>query len=481
MSKLKENLNKSKAALTTRAAKVGSYSIVMTVVLLAILIALNLLVSALPATATQFDISAARLYSFTSSTKVVCENLDKKVTIYWMVQANQEDSVIERMLNVYSALSDNIEVVKKNPDVYPTFAAQYTDKTVNNNSLIVVCGDKSRYIDYNDIYENDTSSYYTTGSITSYFDGEGEVTTAIDYVVSDNLPVLYILSGHGELELGDSITKAISKANYETKEFSLLNVDEIPTEADAVLINAPETDISEEEAKMLTEYLEAGGHLFVLSGLQEEGTLENLYSVLANYGITASDGVVVEGDRDHYAFQAPYICLPTVESSDITDALIDNDSKVLVGVAEGLTISSYNNDATVTSLLNTSDAAFSKAAGFALSTYEMEEEDTAGPFSLAVSVEVNDGKMVWVSSDMLMDDTYISYSSGANTDLVMNALSWMIGKTDSISIRSKSLNYNYLTISASDATRIKICLIGIIPAVYLIYGIDEVLRRRKKA
>ena len=38
----------------------------------------------------------------------------------------------------------------------------------------------------------------------------------------------------------------------------------------------------------------------------------------------------------------------------------------------------------------------------------------------------------------------------------MNALSWKMTDTETLSIRSKSLDYNYLTISASAATFIKI-------------------------
>ena len=140
------------------------------------------------------------------------------------------------------------------------------------------------------------------------------------------------------------------------------------------------------------------------------------------------------------------------------------------------------NGATVTSLLQTSTDSFSKAAGYAMTTYDKEEGDVDGPFTLAVSVEDSaaGGRLLWVASDYLLDDMYNSYSSGANLDFLMNGLTWMIGDTDAVSIRSKSLNYNYLTISSSSAAWLKICMIGIIPVGFLLLGVDEVLRRRKK-
>ena len=90
----------------------GSYSLIVTAIVLAILIAVNIFVSALPTTLTKYDISASKLYSITSNTKVVVNALDQDVTIYWIVQSGQEDSVLENLLDKYGSLSDHITVLK---------------------------------------------------------------------------------------------------------------------------------------------------------------------------------------------------------------------------------------------------------------------------------------------------------------------------------------------------------------------------------
>lgn len=136
--------------------------------------------------------------------------------------------------------------------------------------------------------------------------GVGAITSAIDYVISDELPKVYTLEGHGEAELPTEFQTQIEKENMELESFSLLNTDEIPEDADALLIYAPESDISDEEAGLLEDYLEGGGKLLVIAGPTEGGTLTNLYSVLESYGVEAADGLVVEADREHYAFQQPY-------------------------------------------------------------------------------------------------------------------------------------------------------------------------------
>ena len=471
--------DENKQALTTRTAKVGGYSVLLSLIVLAILVAVNVLFSVLPSKYTQFDISAAQLYSLTSDTKVVATNLDKDVTIYWITQAGKESTVLDKLLDRYQDLSDHITVVKKDPDTYPTFAQQYTDETVVNNSLVVECGDKNRYISYDDIYKVDTTSYYTTGSVSQSFDGEGQITSAIDYVVSDELPKIYLLSGHGEGALSDTFSDELTRSNYETvSDFSLLNVDEIPEDCDTLLINAPTSDISKEELTMLRSYVQGGGKLMVLSGPQKSTALTNLDSLLVDYDVTITEGIVVDTDRDHYAFTAPYVLMPDIESSDITDPLTEASSHVIVPIAQGLTVGSGSG---ATALLTTSDDAVSKAAGYAMTTYDKEDGDTDGPFTLAVSIEDSaaGGKIVWVSTVDLLDDRYNSYSSGANLDFVMNSLSWMIGENDAVSIRAKSLNNSYLTISSSSATVLKVVMMGVIPACFLLLGIDELLRRRR--
>ncbi len=467
-----------KAAQSRIAMEGGSYSLMITAVVLAILIVVNILAAALPTSLTQYDISATKLYSITSNTKVVVNALEEDVTIYWIVQSEEEDAVIENLLGRYEALSDHIHVEKINPDVYPTFAEQYTDETVQNNSLVVECGERSRYIGYDDIYiyEADVYSY----SYNTSFDGEGAITSAIDYVVNEEQPVIYMLEGHGEAELPSTFSSQLERDNISLTTFSLLTTDEIPEDAACVLIYSPSTDISEEEADMLADYAAGGGKLLVIAGPSSESELTNLYSLLSDYGVTASEGIVIESDRAHYAFQQPYILMPDMAESDITDSLVEENYYPIFPISQGLTVGDTPSGATVTELLTTSDEAFSKVAGYELTTYEKEEGDIDGPFALAVSIDCGSGgQIVWFSSSEFLADMYNAYSSGANVNLAMNAVSTLIGESEAMAIRSKSLNYNYLTISDSVSSLLKVTMIGVFPLLFLGIGIYVVVRRRR--
>ena len=456
----------------------GTYSAVITAIVLAILIAVNVLVSVLPSGSTEYDISSSQLYSVTSNTKSVVNALTEDVTIYWIVQADQEDAIIENLLGRYESLSDHITVEKRNPDVYPTFAEQYTDETVVNNSLVVECGERSRYISYYDIYVTSTDMY--SYSYSTSFDGEGAITSAIDYVVNGELPQIYVLEGHGEAELPSTFSEQLERENMELTTFSLLNVDAIPEEADCILIYSPASDISQEEADMLRDYVQEGGKLMVMAGPVEDGTLENLYSVVSDYGVNPVDGIVVEGDREHYAFQAPFALMPDMADTDLTSSLIEERYYPILPLAQGMTVEENSSGATVTQLLTTSESSFSKLSGYDMSTYEKEDGDIDGPFAVAVSVEcTSGGEIIWFSSSAFLDDMYNAYSSGANVNLTTNALSSLVGKSEAMAIRSKSLNYNYLTISESVSSLLKVTMIGVFPLLYLGIGIYVVLRRRR--
>jgi ABC-2 type transport system permease protein len=479
MRKLLEFLKSSGQTEQNRIAfRGGAYSLIMTAVVLAILIVANIFVSALPVSLTKYDISAAKLYSITSNTKVVVNALEQDVTIYWVVQSGEENDVVENLLSKYDSLSEHIEIVKRNPDVFPTFAEQYTDETVQNNSLIVECGERSRFIGYDDIFLQETDIYTYSGN--GSFDGEGAVTSAIDYVVNEDLPQLYVLEGHGESGLPPAFSEQIEKENIEINTFSLLTVDSIPEEADCVMIYAPASDISEEEQNLLADYVADGGRLLAIAGPAEDGILKNLSRLLSDYGVETNEGVVVEADRAHYAFQAPYVLLPDMADHAITNSLIEENYFPIMPISQGLTVDEIAAGGTVTELLTTSDSAFSKIAGYGISTYEKEEGDISGPFAVAVSIDsFNDGKIVWFASSSFLEDMYNAYSSGANMDMGMNALSSLIGERDAIAIRSKSLNYNYLTISDSTSSLLKVIMIGVFPLLYLGVGVCVILRRRR--
>lgn len=475
------------ASLKTRSFRVGGYSVVAVVIVLAIAIVINLLASAVPAKYTQFDTTSNQLFTISDQTEKVLDSLDDQVTIYWIARAGQEDETLGTLLDRYAGLSGQVKVVKKDPDVYPTFVQQYVTGSVTDNSLVVESGQRTRYVDYYDIYEYDYSSYYYTGSYSTSFAGESALTSAINYVVSETLPKVYALTGHGETELNSTFAVAVEKENIEVASLSLLTEEAVPEDADAILICAPQRDISEEEKELLLAYLQKGGSLLLMTAPLQDGTLTNLEVVMAEYGVTAQEGVVIEGSQNYYAWGRPYYLLPSLSSHAITAPLNENGYYVLLPIAQGLTVSEDLRDGlSVTQLLTTSSSAFSKVAGYDLTTYERENGDIDGPFALAVAVTETleddaETHIVWVSSGNLLDETFNEQVSGGNQDFFLNALNWMCEQDESgLSIHSKSLSYEYLTMSSGTASCLTVLIIGVIPIIYLGIGITIWVRRKRR-
>jgi ABC-2 type transport system permease protein len=161
-----------KASVKTRTFRVGGYSVLAFVIVLCIAIMANVLVSALPESATQIDVSSSKLFTISDQTEELAKGLKSEVDIYWIVQSGQEDTTLGKLLDRYKSLSSMIKVTEKDPDVYPTFVKQYVSvDQVYNNSLVVVCGDRSTFVSYEDIYQTDYSDYYTSGTYTTQFAG----------------------------------------------------------------------------------------------------------------------------------------------------------------------------------------------------------------------------------------------------------------------------------------------------------------------
>lgn len=242
--------------------------------------------SFLPDRYVQKDLTANQLYSLSSQSKVLLGTVEDEITIYWVVASGNEDEYVEKLLHNYEDYCDRITVVKKDPDLNPDFTNAYTDETIYNNSIIVECGDKYRYISYEDIYETSGYSYYSSYTSSSKFAGESLITSAISYCITEELPVIHVLEGHGETAFSDSFTSALERDNLSTETLSLLEYEEVPEEVQCILIYAPSTDLSETERDMLISYLDNGGRLLILCGTAQEDALTNLNAVAEHYGIT---------------------------------------------------------------------------------------------------------------------------------------------------------------------------------------------------
>ena len=84
-----------KNGINKKYLKIGTFSITMTVVVIAVVVVVNLLVGELPSTYTKYDMSALNLYSIGDETKAVIDSVEDDVVFYIVAQRGSEDSTIE--------------------------------------------------------------------------------------------------------------------------------------------------------------------------------------------------------------------------------------------------------------------------------------------------------------------------------------------------------------------------------------------------
>lgn len=461
--------------------KHGTYRVSMVAFGCVAVVLVNLIAGQLPSRYLKYDVSSQKLFTTGEQTEEILKGLDEDITLYLIAQQGSEDATLQELLERYEGLSSHIKVETKDPVLYPNFVSQYTSENLSENSVLVVGQNRSKAVDYYDIYQY-SMDYSTYSSTLSSFDGEGQITSAIAYVTAEDMPVVYTLAGHDEADLSTTVTSSIEKENIELKSLNLLTEEAVPADAKAVIIYGAISDISEDEKNKLEAYMEQGGQVVLMLGYTEKDT-PNLDSLLSDYGITLAGGLVLESDSRHHIPNYPYYLLPDIQSSGYTSDV--SSRYILMAFAQGMTESAeHSNNLTYESLLTTSDQSYSKT-DLQSENLSQEENDIAGPFDLGAVVtkiteEGTEAKLVVFSSETLLDEQVDSMVSGGNSTLFMNVMSQLVDHESTVSIEPKSMSTEYLTVNAGSAIFWGLLTIILMPLLLLATGGVIWFGRRKR-
>lgn len=467
-----------KASFSGRKFKSGAYVTIISAIVIVIILVANMLVSQMNIS---FDFSSQRMYTLTKETKELVQGIEDEISIYYIVQPGNETPVFDKIVEKYEALSDKITVEYKDPILYPQFAAQYVEEEVTENSFLIVNHTKERakYVDGYDLLVQElnynTYQYETTG-----IDVEGKITSAILYVTTEKLPVVYVVEGHGELETGASFNDTLDKMNVSVETLASRTIEAIPEDCEILFINAPQSDLNDTETAMIKEYLAGGGNAIITLDYVAD-TLANFKSILEYYGVATSKGMIFEGDTNYFEANYPLYLLPELKSHDITKQARESRIPVLVMGGSGLKISdTLRSTLTVEPLLITSDLAYSKV-GEQFTTTTKEPGDVSGPFHVGLLArdtynDVSSNVILFSSKYMFIDDV----AGYANMKLLSGSIGYLTGDMELLSIPTKSLGASMLYPSQQEAILWGAVTVLIIPIFILATGIAVSLARRKR-
>ena len=449
---------------------------------------LNLLAGALPEKLRRIDLTEEGVYSLSDGTRERLRSLSEEVTLTLLAPAGEEDTVLLSVLEKYAAESRMVRLEKKDPALYPHFAEKYTRETVQDNSVVVESARRARFLSYSDLYRTDVDEelYAATGSegVETVFVGESRITSAVAYVTGESFRKILVLSGHGEAALSEGFAAALELANFEIEETALLSLPEVP-EGDLLLINDPESDLSEAEAGAIERYLDKGGKLLLLTDY-ETAELPHLDSLTLSYGMEGLHGLVVEGDSGHAVYAYPYYLLPETGEGGIAGSVKEEKLLFVAPMAHGIAFAGNLPRAIAAEeILKTSDRAYLKAGIKDGESVERAAGDLSGPFLVAAAAtknpgEENESRLIWFASASMTDGAVDGIAAGGNLRLILAAISQSVGEESLLPIAEKSVSYEHLTVTARDVKITAAVLIGVIPAGILLAGGIVLWRRRRR-
>lgn len=470
-------MDKIKKLFQSNDSKRGSYTLAMTSIVIAIVIVFNMIVNLIPENKRQFDISSTNIYEISSKSKKIINKVDHDVTFYVLAEKSNTDKRIKTFINKYASLSDKIHIKWIDPVLHPSALTKYGTE---ENNIVISCKKTNRTttVSFDDILVS-SASYYSTSSSASSFDGDGQLTSALNYVTSNKEYKAYYTSGHGESSLSSEVTSLLTKSRISTSDLLLMTATSIPDDCDLLIIDGATSDFTKDEVKLLSSYLKKGGKVVTLLA-QTNKSMKNLYGLLKDYGLTVQSGYIADTERSYQGNY--YYLIPNLSVSGDMASGISSNSVMMIN-SKGMTQSTPVRDSISTDAFMTTSS-----NGYAVT----EKKQTQGTYVLgatsteSVKVKNSKGKKVTkgsrltvYGSNMLIDEQITSsFSSLENLTLFTNSVTASLDNADNVSISPKSLEVSYNTIAHPGP--FSILVVFVIPVGLIVGGFIVWFRRRRR-
>lgn len=437
------------------------------------------------------DFTEKKLYSLSDETKTKIKDLNEEVTIQ-LINLGDYD-YIKEYARKYKIISDKIKIeeiddLSSRTDLKTKYELNDTD------SLIVVkTGEKEKTLTLYDLYTMDYSTYQQIDTT------EEALTNAIVEITVDEKPQIYIYSGktyYNPQQVLSTITTQLANESNEIKYLDILSTGNVPEDCDCLVITTLAEDMSEMERDKILEYIQRGGKiLFLTSQNILDVDTPNLDAILSQYGISIEYGAIFEQDTTKMLQNAPEFAIVDVNASFMSDIgmnlkmclvdagnieFADTDKQEELGVGYEI-------------LASTGEKSFIRT-NFDTNSYtrtDLDSEEGSFVVGARATKKISDdisSEIIIYSNELCASNLQIPVSSQYymyavdlynNKDIILNSISHLTERTDTITIRKTDETENY-TVSEQEDTIIKI-IIFTIPTVIIIIGLVvwQIRRRRK--
>lgn len=405
----------------------------LTVVLaLALTILINVLVGGLKGL--HIDLTKQQASTLTAGAVETVRAIKEPVQVYLIESDDTRNIWLEELASRFDAANPLVtaEIVDASGSRMTALSALAGGQELAAGSVLVASDRRSVVLESSDLfsYEIDQAAYYySNGEVINYtsaeFTAQDAICRALTYVTRDDMPVLYVLSGHGE-NGWDSALNAICFRNSIALETLALSAGQsVPEDAAAVLLCNPASPVGEDTVDALLSYLQNGGDMLLLTSYNTDFT--GLDRLVEYYGMARKTGLVLDDDARHvYSSDYKYYLKPDLRENDVTAPLIAAKQSVIMPVTEAIVRSDVRRAGlNAQPLLMTSDRAYLKVNTEAVTTLDQEEGDIPGQFILGMAAVEGDTRLTWLSCATFIAAGVSGASSGGNDALVESILGQM--------------------------------------------------------
>jgi len=480
------------------------------ILLVAALLAVNVGAALIPRSVSLTDPSHTGRYTLSKTGQNYLKSLSEDVTMY-IVNDDGSDPSFRIFLNRFSQYGSHVKLKNlstvKDAELLTSLGCS---SEVSPYSIVLESEYRTVTLDYMQFFTYQSSAgdslsvsdyYYMLQYVTQYqgtsqyesylqqlsqyhlyFGGESMILSAMEYVLIEQLPTAYLLTGNGEDDpSAGNLGATLANIGLQVKPLTINDEAVIPENACCLILNSPTEDYSEAEAAILRAYLEKGGNLLLITS-PENAAMPNLSALMAHYGVTAETGVItMPADEETTETEESDSAEEETEEVDLTiiTPTIHNQHEVLSEVTSGaftiknaqslLTDASLRKGLLITPLLTSPETAL------------LGEQ--AGSYTVAVAIEEpsenTSTKIVWFTGGETFNGEKATTS---NMYLPLYGINWLFENYETAlgGITPTPYETGTLSMSEMSAAWLSVLVILLIPAGIITPGILIYLKRKKR-
>ena len=482
-----------KESVGGRQAKYGTNAIVYTLLTLTVIVALNYVAAQ---RSWRWDFTEQGIFSLAPQTTQLLDGLEVDVVARGFYRDGEEGATRD-LLDGIAAVSARFSYEFIDPDKSPELAQQYAISQYG--TLHITAGDE-------------------TATITEI--GEAEITNTLIRLTSARRKVAYYVSGHDELDPDDSTAPrgfglakaALDNEGYDFEPLVLASVPDVPADADVLIAAGAERPYLEREVEVLGRYLRRGGKAIVLIDPQRGDELRPL---LAERGVTLGDDVIIEEFVQLFSGSTLGV-EPVVGDYGAHEITSGFRERTIYQLARSVSATAdLTEDIAVDELALTSSSSWAETDLERLfGSGEVERNDErGGPLALGVAATATGGALQWTPSVIASarggeitaastdgaavedapadlqgrlvvfgDSEWVSnryLNNFFNQDLFLNAISWLGGEEQLISIRPRQTRASSVMLTANESQAVFYIAVLLLPELILFGGMLVWLKRRR--